>query len=81
MTSLSVLSRLLSNKVTSSYLVVAFFFNLFVLDETLISNDIIYGAKSGFIFSTDRVMRLSNLEGFKTEHTSKAVDQLTGQNT
>jgi hypothetical protein len=27
------------------------------------------------------VMRLSNLEGFKTEHTSKAVDQLTGQNT
>ena len=39
------------------------FFQLFVLVDTLISNEIIYGATSGFIFSTDQsVMRLSNLE-------------------
>jgi hypothetical protein len=58
------------------------FLKLFVLVDTLISNDIIYGAKSGFIFSTDQsVMRLSNLEWLKTEYTSRAVDQLTGQNT
>ena len=66
----------------SNYLAVACFFKLFVLVDTLISNVIIYEVKSGFIFSIDQsVMRLSNLEELKTEHTSRAVDQLTGQNT
>ena len=67
---------------TSNYLVVAGFFKLFVLVDTPISNVIIYDVKSGFIFSIDQsVMRLSNLEELKTEHTCRAVDQLTGQNT
>ena len=82
MISLTVLSLLLPNKMTSNYLVVAGFLKLFVLVDTLISNVIIYEVKSGFIFSIDQsVMRLSNLEELKTEHTSRAVDQLTGQNT
>jgi len=43
--------------------------------------NIIYGAKSGFIFSIDQsAMSLSNLEGLKTEYTPRAVDQLNGQN-
>ena len=82
MISLTVLSLLLPNEMTSNYLVAAGFLKLFVLFDTLISNVIIYEVKSGFIFSIDQLaMRLSNLDELKTEHTSRAVDQLTGQNT
>jgi hypothetical protein len=56
---------------TSNYLVVAGFFKLIVLVDTLISNVIIYEVKSGFIFSIDQsVMRLI---------TAKYFDQSVGQ--